>query len=143
MKSAYNVAIKWLAKRDYTSFEILKKLQNKGFSKEEILKVIKKLKNEKIIDDEKTLINFVKKKIEKNLYGPYVLHNILLSKGVPEMVINNILNKINQEFFINSAIKHIRKKRLSKNKIFSYLKNKGFEIEKIEKIINKINYDFN
>jgi len=125
-------AIILLSKRDYFEKELKEKLYKKGYSKEEIDNVIKELKKEGYINDEKLLDRYKELSIQKG-YSSLKLKRKLYQK-------TEIIQNLSEEEELLSAL-NLLEKSFKKEKNFinivKFLKNRGFSWNTIQKAVKK------
>lgn len=143
LSKAYNYALFILNRKEYTSKEIINKLNRKSFSESTINKVIDKLSVYGIIDDEgfankyaRDSVNFKKSGIKKIQYN-------LINKGIDQNIVRNI--SIDEDVQFNNALelaskklKTIESKPNPREKIYRFLLSRGYEYDLIRKVINKL-----
>ncbi len=154
---AKETAYKFLSYKPRTQKEVEEKLKQKGFSEEIISKVIDDIKLYGFIDDLEYTRNFVLNKIRSKTLGKIALKQILLSKGIPNETIEQVLaereNSIDEfEIALELAgkklkqIKSSKRKKRDKNeqkrKVYEFLGRRGFTWDTINRVINTIFNDF-
>ena len=131
--------------RERSSKEVLKKL----FSLESNYKFSKKILNQLIkvnlINDLRFSKSFCRGKFKINKWGKIKIRYHLIKKGIMEYEIKDGLNSINSNEY-NDTIKdllikkkknlNIKKNKVLKQKLFSYLSQKGYEQNLILKHVN-------
>ena len=117
---AYYKAIKFITTRLRTEKEIYKKLSN-DYDNKIINKTIKKLKEEKYLNNDIYLKCYVDDQVLLNNIGPNKIKDNLLKLGLYEEDINNYLEGISREVWIEKLEKIINKKIKSNH---SYSTNK-------------------
>jgi len=125
-------AIILLSKRDYFEKELKEKLYKKGYSKEEIENVIKELKEEGYINDEKLLNRYKELSLQKGY------SNLKLKKKLYQKT--EIIQNLSEEEELLSAL-NLLEKSFKKEKNFinvvKFLKNRGFSWNTIQKAVKK------
>lgn len=142
---AYSYSIILLSIGDKTSGEIRKKLLIKNYNEVIIDRVICKLTNLEYLNDEKYIENWIKDKSKKPGMSKKAIYYKLLQKGLNKELLDEKFNEIEIDEFklaflaaekkmktINDEEKNI------KGKLFSYLKNKGFNNYICFKVINEL-----
>ena len=144
---AYYKAIKYLNIKLRTRQEIAKYLRKYDFEEELIKKVIRKLEDEKYIDDDIYLQAYINDQVNLSLKGPFLIKRELLKLGFKEDKIDAYLNKIMDEIWLDKITKIIGKKikanhnlstQVLKIKTKQYLINQGYESKLINLKIDKI-----
>lgn len=140
---AYNYSLFLLNRKDYTSKEIINKLNKKSYSQVTINKVLDKLSSYGIINDEGYAIKYTKDSVNFKKSGIKKIQYNLLNKGIDRNIIENI--DIDQEVQFNNAyelscrkLKTLKNKPNPKEKIYRFLLSKGYEYDLIKRVINKI-----
>jgi regulatory protein len=144
---AYNYALHVLGSKDYTTNEILKKLRQKEYSEETINKIICKLKNYGIVDDEKYINKYVSDCLNLKKYGTKkILFNLKIKGIQPEKIDNTLIS--NETQYSNAyslalkKLKFIGDKPNKKEKIFRYLLSKGYDYDLINNVLREIFNEF-
>lgn len=141
-KKALDYAFRLLKVRFRSSQELQNKLRDKKYPKDLIDKVLTRLKELKLIDDEAFSLLWARSRIN-NFYGRRRISFELKQKGIPLDLINNALEELTSDYkeidVINSLIQQ-RLKRFknlgpikAKRRLYSFLKLKGFS----EPLINE------
>ncbi|MEZ0323066.1 MAG: RecX family transcriptional regulator [Hydrogenothermaceae bacterium] len=121
-----------LSKKDYFEEELRGKLIRKGFNLEDVEDIIKKLREDGILDDEKLLERYKERSIQKG-EGYLKLKKKLYSKGVEDL-------EISFEEELQSALNILQRSfRKEKNfeNVVKFLKNRGFRYGVILKAAEK------
>lgn len=144
-----NSALRLVSIRPHSSFELRLKLQKKKFSKDDISEVIKDFLAKGYLADKDFAERFIDEGIKKKK-GLMRIKSELYSKGISRDIIEQVLNKFDDdETLIENAIIIARKKLESfnykkydanqkKQKLYSYLNNKGYSSDIIRQVVNKI-----
>ena len=82
-RSSYDKAIKLLSLREHTEKELRAKLEDKGFSGEDIDSTIERLKTEGYLSEERFASAFIRSRLRKNPEGRPLLLSRLSEKGSP------------------------------------------------------------
>jgi len=135
----YNKSLDILSRREHSSDELEKKLFQKFESKEDIKKVIYKLKENNLINDRRFSEFYVIARKRKG-FGPKKILFELEQKGVKSSVSIEIIN--NEGGWIEAAKKVFTKKFGNKQesdtktilKQKSFLLNRGFSFKEIESV---------
>ncbi len=139
-------ALRYLARRDHASTELLQKLQKKGFDPSAIEIVIDDLAERGYIDDEMFAASFAAEKAELNKWGPKKITAALFKKALPKQIVERAVKKATEnlhqvQICVDLALKKKRHflreldpyKR--KQKIYNYLAGRGFSNSDIKKSI--------
>jgi len=143
---AKNKAVAILKFMDRTEYEIMKKLSDAGYPEGIVCQVLAYLNEYRYIDDDKYAATYVR--IKKNTKSKRVIKMEMKQKGIKKDIIDRVLSLEyeNEELedpellAIKKAIekKHIDPSNLSKEekqKVLASLYRKGFEIDKIIRIL--------
>ncbi len=126
-------AFKLLAKRDYFSQELKRKLISKGFKIEDVEEVVEYLVKEGYINDEKLKERMKEKAIEKGK-SPLYLKKKLYQKGISDSI------EFSFEEELESAL-HLLRNKYKKGKnykeIVKFLKYRGFSYDVIQEAYKK------
>lgn len=147
LKRAFLRCLHLLEKRDYTEYQLCKKLRDGGYPDKAIECAIEKTKAYGYVNDENYVRRYIDSHIDKK--GIRQIQNTLYQRGISselfkkiiiefdseEMnsneltLINNLLNK--RHFFESD------KSLKERNKQFNYLMNKGFKAENIRRALEE------
>lgn len=144
---AYDLALGYIETRLRTEKEIIKYLEKKGYNTNTISDVLNRLKSNNLINEVKYVEAYTNDKINLSSYGPFKIKRDLSELGISENVIDNYLDKIDDEVWSNKLDKIIDKKvKLMKNKSLFMIKNKlkgdlallGFDKDMINYKLNSL-----
>lgn len=90
----YYVAQDILSRRDNSVHEMQTKLKSKGFSSEQITKVIEWLANKKLLNDELFAQRYITSTIRGKAVGPRWLSYKLKQRGISEQIIEETLTEL-------------------------------------------------
>lgn len=132
-----NYAYRLLAKRNYFTGEIQKKLLGKGCEKHVVLKIIERLNELKYLNDMHTLESYTKE-IKTKRKGPHYLKQKLYEKSCAELLTNTALREL---YPVEEEIEIIKKVipslKGTREKIMRKLSNRGFTVEAIMRTMNE------
>jgi len=124
--------------------EIYDYLGKKKLKDEEKNKIIKKLKEEKLIDDLEFARWFLEQRQTFRPKGSYALRQELRQKGIGEKIIDQVLpNKEEELSLAKKALVKAEKKyasflgREKKEKLMAYLRRRGFSWEAVKKAVDE------
>jgi len=147
--SLKNSALRVIAIRPHSSFELRTKLLKKKFQKEDISAVINNLKEKGYLSDENFAERFTEERLKKKK-GLMKIKAELFSKGVSREIIDNVLQKYegNSSLLVNAkalAVKKLdslRHKDLEqiqkKQKLYAFLNGKGYTSEIIRQVVDEL-----
>jgi len=135
----------WLLKlRDRSVGEMEEKMKSKEYSSQEIREAIDFLIAKKFLDDERFARNFVRFKKSLKPTGKFYLRGKLLEKKVPAEIIEKVLSEQSDqsseiEESANRWLAH--HKKIPKEKLYEklsrHLLSRGFEWEKVQKVVRQ------
>ena len=82
MEGPLVTAVRLLARRDHSEWELRSKLKQRGFSPEEVDEALGRVKSEGYIDDERMKMHAIEKLIREKHYGLHVIVGKLRSIGL-------------------------------------------------------------
>ena len=147
---AKDSAFRYLGLRIHSTSELRLKLQKKKHSKEIIEKVIVWLAEQKYLNDDEFVKQFIAEKIKKKRIGTAKLAAELAKKGIKRESINENLLSIDYEKYFQNALE-LGKKKLAQikgketddrrivAKLFAFMATKGYESDLIRKVIQNLN----
>lgn len=125
-------------------FLTLLKVKEPNLSIDDTYYLVTRLKNEKILDDN-LYANSIFSSLIKRGYGRSYIEKNLLNRGIGFDIINDLLDKydIDEQFVYNLALKQNRNYQKypifkQKQKLTSYLLNKGYDFKTINIVLDKI-----
>lgn len=131
-------ALRMLARREHSCFELKQKLLQKKHTAIAIEPVLQKLLDQNLISDERFTESYIRSRTAKG-YGPLKIRAELHERGINRELITKFLNQKNNQ----DSIELIRVKKFGpalpnnntdKAKQIRYLQYKGFSWEEIQKI---------
>jgi regulatory protein len=144
--TALNRAMALCAGREICSYDINRKLIFRGLKDDEASKILNILIQDKFIDDERYALAFVKDKFRNNKWGRIKIGSALKMKRIPEEMIRNAMESINDEEY-NNLLKSIlakQKKTIKaknqfdlKGKLLRHCLAKGFESHLVYDLLNE------
>lgn len=146
----YYEAIKYITKKMRSKKEIEEYLVKKGLNSKEIKETIKKLEDNKFINEDIYLKAYINDQINLTNNGVNKIKKNLLKLGLDNNKIDDYLSKIDEYIFLDKIDKYIEKKikfnkntssYMLKNKIIIDLVNLGFNKEDIISELNKFEID--
>ena len=142
---AYNKALTYISYKQRTKKEIKDKLCN--YSIDVIDKVIKKLDELCLLDEKKYIEAFINDQINLGNKGPFYIKKELKKLNINIDYIDEILNNINEDVWIEKVKKIVDKKintnkKLPKERLFLKIKNDlillGYSKNIIDKVLSNI-----
>lgn len=145
--NAYNYAVNLLSRAPKSEKELKMKMQDKGYDVIFIENVIKKLREQRYIDDERYSEMFISSKINTSKDGRRKIKEALYNKGINKEIIDEKLSSVSEEEEIERAFLLAKKKLASMKeedtrkktlKLSNYLINKGFEYSTVKKVVSSL-----
>jgi len=145
--AALSKAMAICAARENCMSDIRKKLESWKLPVDDIDRITAILLSEKFIDEHRYALAFVKDRFRYNKWGKIKISTALRQKNIPEELINQALESIDNESYINvirSLIMTHRKSVRAKNqydlkgKLLRYGLSKGFESHILYDILNDL-----
>lgn len=84
-------AMRWLARREYSAYELERRLQEKGFSPGDAREALAFLEARGLVSDQRFAESLVRSRIERG-YGPLKIAHELRAKGVDDALIDRVLD---------------------------------------------------
>ncbi len=145
----YNLALNYISFKMRSSSEIREYLIKKDASNEMINNIINDLYNKNILNDKLYITSFINDSVNLKDIGPLKIKNELIKKGLDENIIDENLNKIDDNIWEDKIKKMLKKyllnKKLSTNmiklKILNDLNIKGYSKEMIYPLLDNISLD--
>lgn len=141
--------LRLLSRRIYSRYEILKKLNNKGYPENIIANLILWLENKNYINDELFAEMWSQFRLQNKPIGRYKLNQELRLKGIKQDIIKKIIdktyNEIDELTFARNLVKdkimsaEIKSIRIDPKKIYNFLLRRGFSIEISKNIYHELN----
>jgi regulatory protein len=150
----FNSALRILTGRDHSKYELIQKLEQRGFTAHDIEKAVSECERFDYINDERTSRVYIRQLILKG-YGEKRIRYEMNKKGLVGERIQNILSetiaKIDEldgaERILEKNIKRFEREgdlKKRRDKIYRFLNARGFSQDTIRKLIKKSgerNYD--
>jgi regulatory protein len=135
------------SRTEQCSPDIRRKITAAGLPKDEADAIINKLITENFIDDERFIRSYISDKFRFNKWGKVKIRHYLKMKGLPDGLIQNELDNIDEEKYRETLIKTLKEKAHTlkkKNKfekmaqIIRFAQNRGFEPEWIHRYLGEV-----
>ena len=134
---------KFCAYQDRSVAEVRAKLKGYILHEEEIEMLVAQLLEEDFLNDERFAASFVKNKLHAKGWGYAKIRFHLQQKGIPQEIIKNALNEIDESNWEEQLQKNIEKWKRSNElsqttypKLVRFLSSKGYKLSDIMKNIN-------
>ncbi len=142
---AYQKALHLLDYRPRTGREIHIKLAEKGFDEEEINRVVQRLKNANLVQDQQYARMWVENRNEFHPRSQRLIRYELRNKGIDEQLIDTALaeSETDAELASRAAIRYARKLNPSdrlnfKKRLSAYLGRRGFSYGTISPVVQSL-----
>ncbi len=135
MQKAYDLSLNFLALRDRSVKEVKEYLYKKKFNSEIIELTLLTLQENRLLDDDKFAQEFIHTREKIRPKSKFALRYELKNKGVCDTIIEKQLDRIDEYKSAYNAIGPKistwlqLEKKIIKNKMFGFLKNRGFNWE--------------
>ncbi len=146
-KDTYNKLTDYCAYQERCAADVKDKLHKLKADKNDYSEYISRLKQEKYLDEERYTLFFVNGHIRKK-WGRNKIKSALLQKGIDLPLIKKCLDAMNDETY-SEQLKIIAAKKWNtikaatprerKNKLLRFLLSKGFEMNKVLKVMKDFN----
>lgn len=133
-------ALRLLARREHSRFELRRKLQERDYSEELITATLQKLVEQGLLSDARFTECYIRSRVAKG-YGPVRIAMELQQRGVSEELLEEFLD-LKDDSWLEHAVK-VRQKRFGKKmaedfaeqaREMRFLQYRGFTIEQIRQI---------
>lgn len=140
-------ARRYCTQQERCAIEIQRKLKEWGCAPEKIPAVIKQLEKDKYFDEQRFANSFARGKFRIKGWGKLKIMAALFQLKVPQALINNALNDIDEQHYRQTLQEILEKKwKITKgetstrlNKTASYAIGKGYESSLVFEILRSIN----
>ncbi len=140
-------SLRILARREHSKSELIQKLKQRGFSEQNIDKVISILEQDNFINDERFAELYFRSNFEIKKKSPKKIAYELSKKGVDNSFITNNLNEINEDDIYNNALQIALKKIRTINtkdtekllySVRNHLLYKAFDMEIVNRVLTEL-----
>lgn len=144
---ALNRIASYCSKAERCEFDVRRKLVSWELAEEEISRIMKRLKDEKFLSNERFCKSFINDKMRFNKWGKTKIIFELKKRQIPESVYRPILDNFEDEDFNKQLEKILLTKLKSvkakddydkRNKLIRFALGRGFSMDATIKCINKI-----
>ncbi|MDR2836668.1 MAG: RecX family transcriptional regulator [Bacteroidales bacterium] len=134
----------YCSKREKCEFDVRKYLLKEDLLEKEISDLIVNLEENNFINSERYINAFIKDKLKFNKWGKIKIHFELKARNFDEKIIYKYLNEIDEQEYeiilksiIENKIKQLNNKENYKQTLINFALNRGFEYQKIQKMIEE------
>ncbi len=146
LAKAKMTAMSYLSYKDRSKKEVIRKLKEKGYTREVTKQTLKFLISYGYINDLEFSKKFVKQRVNSKGYGKFKVVRELREKGIADEIIERVTENIGEseeEMALVLARKKAKNLDLSeykdKQKLFAYLQRRGYSFEIIKRVLEKLN----
>jgi regulatory protein len=145
VRQAYSKMAQLCSRSEQCSADIRRKMTVYDLVDEVVEEIIAKLKEEKFLSDERFVKAYVSDKFRFNKWGKLKMRHSLRMKGLPEKIIHDALNEIDEEKYKTVLLKTMKDKAKTIKKktnfekmgqVIRFAQSRGFEPELIHRYIN-------
>lgn len=148
MEKGRKYCLRLLSVRARSSREITERLREKDHTEQEIKKLREGLEREGLINDARFAVDWVERRLRTSPRGRAVIKRELLEKGISPEMIESAMDDVYEGRCDRDIAEEIARKKIksiSGNKkqnihagIFRFLMSKGFDIEIVEEVIERL-----
>jgi len=128
--------------------EVRQKLTSWNIAYQTIENLIEKLQNEDFINEKRYINSFINGKFRLKKWGRIKIRYALRQKGLPDLAIDKGLQEMDTESYVETleilaqqkanSIQYSKQNPKSKQTLFRFLQQRGFEIEFIQETLKKL-----
>jgi len=111
-QSAYEIALKLLARRDLSTTQVRDRLAKRQFSTHDIESAIARLTNSQALDDTRAAISYARRSANVKLRGKRRTHQELLARGIDLSAANHAVAEVFDEVGETVVLERAIRKRL-------------------------------
>ncbi len=143
----YQKAVRYCAYQERTEKEVQEKLRAWGVKQDEITHIIRTLKQDRFLDEERYVTAFVRGKLLAKKWGKRKLWAVLMERGISQALIQKGLAVIEDTDYIQS-LHHVAKQKKqsladitsmqARQKLINYLLQKGYESDLVIRTVQEM-----
>ena len=146
-KDVYTKIASFCSRTEQYSADIHRKIKASGLSDQEADDIVARLKQENFINDERYVKAYVSDKFRLNKWGKVKIRHNLKMKGMPEELIQQGLDAIDEDKYRQALLKTMKEKARSVKKktrfekmglIIRFAQNRGYEPELIHRYLHEV-----
>jgi regulatory protein len=146
-KVLFNKIMKYCGYQERSEHDVIEKLKPYRLGMQETHSILRRLKEEKFIDDQRYARIYTSGKLRNKKWGRIKIRYELQKKKIASQYIEESLNSIDEEEYFQTMTDLINKKKASlkemdlyilKNKVAQFLFSKGFENDLVWDLINRM-----
>ncbi len=141
--SAITFALKLLGMRNHSHKELEQKLRKKGYPSEEIESVLNTLTTRGLLNDQTFGSDVIRSRSRRKPAGTLKMSMELRKKGVPDVVINELLQEYDSVSLCHQAAEkkinalHGATEQEKRKKLETFLRNRGFGWQEIQGVLKR------
>lgn len=144
---ALNRIAAYCSKAERCEWDVRRKLQAWELSDDEVNRIVKRLKDERFLSEERFCRSFINDKIRFNKWGKTKIVFELRKRNTPQSVFQPILDEFEDESFDEQLEKILRSKMRTvkgkddydrRNKLIRFALGRGFSMDASVKMVNKL-----
>jgi len=146
-KEALSYTMDLCSRQEKCSSEIMEKLKKFKVQEASMVKVLQTLKKEGFIDESRYAGMFVRDKLRINRWGKIKIQYMLSAKRIPEKIIRDALDGIDDQKYLEILKEELSKKQKSvkaenpfevRNKLARFAQQRGFESGLIFQVLDEM-----
>lgn len=147
VKEAYSKMAQLCSRSEQCTADIRRKMVVYELVDEIVEEIITKLQKDKFLDDKRFIKAYISDKFRLNKWGKIKMKHYLKMKGLPDSLISEGLDSIDEEKYIATLLKTMKDKAKTIKKkdkfekmgqIIRFTQNRGFEPELIHRHLNEV-----
>lgn len=144
VEQGYEYALNFLSYRPRSEAEVRRNLRSKNLDDEVIEAVVERLTRAGLLNDREFASYWVENRLQFNPRGSQALRHELWEKGVPEPIIAEVLEQVDEEALVRQAAAAISEKlgslppREFRRKLESRLLRRGFSYATVQSVVQEM-----
>lgn len=128
LKDCRTVAVRLLAKREYSRAALARKLREKGYLKEEVSEALDYCQVQQFLNDDRFVGAYIRSTLRRKPVGPYYLIQNLRQKGISEDTFWKVWETLgfSEEELLANAKERYTQKYPDQQKLRRFLQGRGF-----------------
>jgi len=138
----YLKSLSLLSRQSYTRLNLIRKLNEKGYTQTSVDRTVHELESRGFIDDRDYAHKWVESRIRKKLDSAPLLVSNLVKKGISQTIAKSVVNSLYsmevENRIIQKNIERLLNRGKEKDYIATSLSRKGFNLKKVLEIYNNL-----